>query len=225
MSDQQDLNPQAPELPAQEIPAPEIPAPELVAREPVAPGDGSSSVWRYIGVSAFLLMALFWVWVFWRGTIGIPHPDELDVPKSEAAVDVEAATPDQQAALRFIQSADAVCAATQAEINQLPFAAGVEDFAERADILDAATALLDTMVQELDGVAKPSAVEEQVNAGKWIDDYNQFLDDRRTYASVLRSGDDPPFEISARDGRRVTDYIVNFAEVNNMYSCVPPGDL
>jgi len=193
--------------------------------QPVVTEDERTSFWRYLGVSAFLLMALFWVWVFWRGTIGIPHPDELDLPKSESAADVAAATPDQQAALRFIQEADAVCATAQADIAELPFAAGVEDFAERADILDAATERLDAMVNALDGVAKPTAAEEGVNAGKWIVDYNQFLEDRRTYANVLRSGEDPPFEISARDGRRVTDYIVNFAEVNNMYNCVPPGDL
>jgi len=200
-------------------------APDVDGRGDADAGDPPTSIWRYLGVAGFLLMVLFWVWVFWRANAGVPHPDELDVPASEAAADVQAATPDQRAALNYLQESEAVCAIAQADIAELPFAAGVEDFAERANILDAATQRLDLMVNDLSAVAKPTKDAEAFIAGEWIKDYNQFLNDRRAYANVLRSGEDPPFEISARDGRRVTDYIVNFAEVNEMYSCVPPGDL
>lgn len=181
------------------------------------------SIWQYLGVAGFLLMALLWIWIFAIRGRGLPHPDELGVPAANAAA--EDITRDERTALNFITEAEAVCATAQAEISQLPLAAGADDFNERAAILDQATERLDLMVNELGSLATPTEDGEAFIVGEWIKDYYQFLDDRRAYSDVLRTGDDPPFVISARDGRRVTNYIVTFAEVNNMFSCVPPGDV
>lgn len=180
---------------------------------------------RALGVAAFLAMAAFWIWAFAFRGIGTDHPDELNLPASSEAADLEAASPDQLAALRYLNESETICAEAQSRISELPFAAGAESFTVRAGIIDDATVILQEMVNDLGRVDKPTEANENFIATEWVKDYNQFLDDRRGYSDILRSGDDPPFEISARDGRRVTDYIVNFAEVNRMLSCIPPGDV
>lgn len=179
---------------------------------------------RVLGAMAFGLMAIFWTWAFIRGT-GVPHPDELDLPRSESAADIAAASPDQRAALTFLNTSEAICAAAQADIATLPLAITAESFDARADVVDEATGRLARMVDDLMQVDKPTEANEHMITTEWLGDYDRFLGDRREYAATLRTGIDPPFLISARDGRRITDYIVNFAEVNRMYSCVPPGDV
>lgn len=183
------------------------------------------TAWRALGIAAFLLMAAFWIWAFAVRGMGTAHPDELNLPASSEPADLEAASTDQRAALQFLNESEAICAEAQARIRELPFASSAETLTVRAGILDDATVILQQMVADLGTVDKPTEATENYAAGEWLFDYDQFLDDRRAYSDLLRDGQDPAFEISARDGRRVTDYIVNFAEVNRMFSCIPPGDV
>ena len=61
---------------------------------------------------------------------------------------------------------------------------------------------------------------------KWLDDWELYLQDRRDWSDILLTGDDPPFLISGNDQQvRVTDLLTTYAEVNDMPSCGPAGDV
>lgn len=161
---------------------------------------------RTLGVAAFLAMAIVWIYVFAnRGTI--PHPDEFDDPV-------------------FSSAAEAVCADYQGTIAALPLATSIRSAVERAPLIAAGTVELEAMVADLAELTPPANAKGEAGVARWLEDYELYLDDRRRYADVLSSGEDPPFLVSAtEDNVRVTDLLGTFAEVNNMASCGPSGDL
>jgi len=161
---------------------------------------------RVLGATGLGAMALFWAWIFALGGSSVKHNDEMTDTT-------------------FAAAADPICARAQADISTIPTGASAESFDERADQIDAASDRLVSMIDELATVPRPPDAEESRIVGEWLIDYDRFVGDRRNYADQLRSGDDGPITLSARDGRRITNYIVTFAEVNNMFSCVPPGDV
>ena len=92
--------------------------------------------------------------------------------------------------------------------------------------MDLATAELDRMLRELDALGLPATDKGAEIVPRWLTDYELYLQDRRDWAAVLRTGDDPPFLVSGTaDGVRVTDLLTTFAEVNEMPSCAPSGDV
>lgn len=161
---------------------------------------------RIIGAAALGAMALFWAWIFALGGSSIKHNDEMKDTT-------------------FAAVAEPICARAQADIGEIPTGASAATFDERADQIDAASDRLVLMIDELALVQRPPDAEESRIVGEWLIDYDRFVGDRRAYADQLRDGDDGPITLSAREGRRITNYIVTFAEVNNMFSCVPPGDV
>lgn len=174
-------------------------------------GDPTVDGWhwtpaRVLGAAALGAMALFWAWIFALGGSSVQHNDEMNDTT-------------------FAAAAEPICAAAQAEIGELPIGSSVETFDERADLIDSASDRLSVMIDDLATVPRPPDAEESRIVGEWLIDYDRFVGDRRAYSDQLRSGDDGPIRLSARDGRRITNYIVTFAEVNNMFSCVPPGDV
>lgn len=186
----------------------------------------SWNVGRALGAAAFVLMAVMWTLLFIRGR-GVAHPDEMNFPNPDDRVAVAEATDEELAALQFVTEADAICADTQAFIATLPSAAGADTTDERAELVEIGTARLEEMIQDLNRIDLPLEAKERSIAAEWLVDYDRFLDDRWAYAERLRSGDDGPFTVSAKagEGRRLSDYVVNFAEVNTMWNCVPPGDV
>jgi hypothetical protein len=161
---------------------------------------------RALGVAAFLAMAIFWIWAF-QNTDSIPHPDEFDDPA-------------------FVDAAESICAARQAAINDLPSATTVKDAEERSVLVAAGTVELERMVVELAALPLPVDPKGADGVTRWLADYEVYLDDRRIYADVLATGEDPPFTISGNaEGVRITDLLGTFAEVNNMPDCAPSGDV
>lgn len=161
---------------------------------------------RGLGVLAFLAMAGFWIWAF-NNRDSIPHPDEFDDPV-------------------FVEAAETLCAARQGAIADLPLATAVKDARERSSLVEAGTVELELMVVQLDRLAAPTDPKGAAGVERWLDDYALYLSDRRRYSAVLATGEDPPFTISGNaDGVRVTDLLRTFAEVNEMRSCAPAGDV
>lgn len=172
----------------------------------IAPKGWRHSVPRYIGVGVFLALVSFWVWAF-ANRDSIAHPDEFDDPV-------------------FIQAAEAVCAPRQANIGELPLATAAENAVERGELLELGTAQLELMVAELRTLPLPTDPKGATGVPQWLDDYDLFLNDRRVYADVLATGEDPAFLISGNaQGVRVTDLLTTYAEVNMMDSCAPSGDV
>jgi len=175
------------------------------------PDDVVPAGWRWtlpraLGFAAFLALTLFWIWAFAnRDTVA--HPDEFDDPI-------------------FVDAAESLCAERQAAIAELPLATAASDPINRGRLLGQGTVELVQMVSELRALDPPTDPKGADGVSQWLRDYETYLDDRRVYAEVLATGDDPPFLISANpDGVRVTDLLGTFAEVNSMSSCAPSGDV
>jgi hypothetical protein len=101
---------------------------------------------------------------------------------------------------------------------------GAEALAVRADLVEQATDLLETM---LDDVTSSGPTDEKGRAivPQWEADYRTYLDDRRAYIVALRAGENDPFAETIVDGIPISEKLATFAADNEMPSCAPPDDL
>ena len=182
----------------------------------------------------------FWVWAFVRGP-GVPHRDELaTIEERERYVDyaadpiqfrgepsIDQASPELASAITFMLGAELRCAEMLRDFSDLPLAQSVVSLDERAALLDQGTDLLDGTLADLAALPQPTEINGAEGVTAWLADFAVYSADRRAYSDRLRTGDDGPFELSASltNGERVTTLLTNFAEVNSMYSCLPPEDL
>lgn len=95
---------------------------------------------------------------------------------------------------------------------------------ERADIVDRATDLLESEIDDI--VALPVATQQDRDL---IAEYEGFFDtllsDRRAYTAQLRTFVVEPYVESKVAGGPVTNIILDFTTVNEIPSCQPPGEL
>ncbi|MEY2960070.1 MAG: hypothetical protein RLZZ01_2638 [Actinomycetota bacterium] len=133
----------------------------------------------------------------------------------------------------WAERAEAIC--VEADARRLELAdyrsiVGDDDvvaelIAERADIVDRATDILDTMLTDVTAVA-PTDDKGRSIVPQWADDYRSYLDARRAYADDLRrSLDNLAFYEPGVDGIPVSERLETFAGDNEMPSCAPPRDL
>jgi hypothetical protein len=101
---------------------------------------------------------------------------------------------------------------------------GPDALAQRADIVDNATDILEAAIIEID---KQSPVDAKGLAivPLWISDYKTLISDRRDYTELLRTGDNSPFSESMTEGLPISEKISTFAADNEMKSCKAPIDL
>lgn len=103
--------------------------------------------------------------------------------------------------------------------------AGPELMRERAEIVDRATEIIETMLDDVVTVA-PTDPKGSDIVPRWEADYRDYLAGRRTYADDLRrTGENLPFYEPAVDGIPVSERLETFAADNEMPSCAPPRDL
>jgi hypothetical protein len=95
---------------------------------------------------------------------------------------------------------------------------------ERADIVDAATDLLQTSLDEVTSV-QPASERDRSLVSQYRGYYDMLLSDRRRYTSKLRALDLQPYNETKVDGGPVTNIITDFVIINEMRSCTPPGEL
>lgn len=96
--------------------------------------------------------------------------------------------------------------------------------AERAELIDRATDIIDQMVTDV--IAElPTNATDVALIDSWTRYYRQWIGDRRIYTDVLRSGDNPPFAESMVDGSPISEYINDFTVANRMKPCSAPTDL
>lgn len=175
------------------------------------PGESSeerrrSTVWRTLAVIAALAMFLFWLWIFTGGPRKA-NPDRLD---------------DRA----FVERAEARCDRLLTDLEDVQAASEADSATERAAALDRANVLVMAMVDDLEADA-PLSGDDRKSLDGWFQDWNAYLDDRRTYADALRVDPDAQLRITEntelRDG--VDKTIEIFADVNDMPSCATPGDV
>ena len=74
---------------------------------------------------------------------------------------------------------------------------------------------------------KPGSHDDALLTGAWLGDWDTYLADRRTHAERLRTeGDVRPLMSALPSGTgSVQERMNGFARVNDMESCLDPGDL
>lgn len=185
-----------------------------VTRPPVphaAPDDIDDGRWGWTPgrvISSLLLLGIiaFWVWAFspWAPS---GHPDTLD---------------DE----RFGELAEARCAeALELHEATIPLAVEAADGLERADQIDAGTAIFTAMIDDVEALAPPTGTRDGDLVARWLADWRTYLADRDAYAADFRAGIDDAFGVTSRDGDQITAPIDLFADINDMESCASPTDV
>lgn len=172
----------------------------------LAPGGWKSTLVRGLGVLAFLAMVGFWIWAF-NNRDSIAHPDTFDDPV-------------------YTEAAEGLCAKRQTVIAEIPATISVSDPVARGELVAQRTAQLELMLGDLAALPSPTDPKGADGVVRWLADYDLYLSDLRDYQQALEAGEDPQFLLSATSGgARVTDVIGTYAEVNNMVSCTPKGEI
>ncbi len=164
---------------------------------------------RQVGVIAgavlVVLFALFWigatVWFF-----GDENPDRLQ---------------DRE----WVARAEARCAQTRDELDRLPQARDAVDMDDRADQIEASTAVLAAMTADLAASAPEGDDGELVEL--WLGSWEVYLGDRIAHADALRAGEDRQFRVTVdpERGDGVDALLDAFADRNRMPSCGDPLDI
>lgn len=132
--------------------------------------------------------------------------------------------PGQMADETFPKAAEPICKTAMADVATFPPAHESATPAERADVIDQSTARLDQMLDDLRAVVPPTSDAKWINM--WIDDWGIHLDDRLDFASRLRDkGADEEFFESEKAQTQISKSLNHFAEINDMESCITPGDV
>lgn len=184
-------------------------APTEAPPRPDGPDRGAersrlAPVWTGLGVAVVLLVVLMWIWIF-----------------SGAA---KKANPDFVADRTWAESAEERCAVTAERIEERSKSAGRQDTEARADAIDASTDDLEVMLGDLRDPL-PDSDADQAVVELWLDDYAQLLEDRRDYADAVRVNPDARFLTSEKFNDPLDRVVQTFAEINELFACVPPGDV
>jgi hypothetical protein len=129
----------------------------------------------------------------------------------------------------WAERAERICAAAQAERDELTDERRLDPddpamLAERAAIVDEATAIVESMLDDVVAVP-PDDDKGQALVPLWEADYRTYLDNRREFTALLRAGENEPFREAAVDGIPISEKLERFAGDNEMPSCAPPHDL
>jgi len=153
-------------------------------------------------------IAVFWIWA-------------LFFPPKQAVARL-----DDQA---WVARAVPICENANLARNELTDTRRIEDvgpgaLAERADLIDQATDIVEAMIDDL-GAVSPTGPDDVALLDTWIGYYRQLVVDRRDYTLVLRGGDNPPFPETTVEGSPISEYINDFTVANRMKPCSAPADL
>ena len=96
--------------------------------------------------------------------------------------------------------------------------------AERADIIDKATAIIQKMLNDVTAQA-PTGIDDKKLMEKWRSIYLSWINARINYTAKLRTGENAPFAESMLEGSPESDSINDFTTNNRMKSCSSPMDL
>jgi len=101
---------------------------------------------------------------------------------------------------------------------------GTDALTQRAVIVDRATDTIASFVSEF-RQALPTSPKGIELVGRWLDDYEIYISDRRSFADDLRNGLNLQFSETPLKGLPLSEKIATFAADNEMSYCKPPRDL
>jgi len=96
--------------------------------------------------------------------------------------------------------------------------------AERADIIDKATAIIQNMLDDVTAQV-PTGIDDARLMEIWRTIYQDWINGRIVYTAKLRTGENAPFAESMSEGSPVSDSINDFTTNNRMTSCGAAMDL
>ncbi len=132
--------------------------------------------------------------------------------------------PDRMEDRTWPTSAERRCAEARDAIYALPPAYQSGSPFERSDYLEKGTEILKNMVSDLGSLPGGSASDRDL-AARWLEDWEVYLSDRQAHVKRLRSeGDVRPLLSALSDGSSMLERMNGFARVNDMESCLDPGD-
>lgn len=166
------------------------------------------TVVRPLLVVISLVIAAFWVWALF-------FPPKQSVARLDDVA--------------WTERADAICREANLARNELSDTRRIDDvgqgaLAERAELIDRATAIIVAMLDDVMAV-EPNGPEDSALARRWAGYYRTLIEDRRDYTQVLRSGKNPPFPETTIEGSPISEYINDFTVANRMKACSSPADL
>jgi hypothetical protein len=164
-----------------------------------------SRLGRALVTIAVVGMVSMWVYVLYLafGPGRADSPDRLDDPA-------------------FAVAAQARCDRALDRISELQPASEAPDARTRAGTLDEANDALADMLADLRAIVPGG--EDGVLVGRWLTDWDTYLQDRRDYADALRRDPDARLLVSPKKGQQVTEFLDQFAKDNTMPACSTPGD-
>jgi hypothetical protein len=181
---------------------------DVVAPEEIEAPPRRQRFWRTVILLAVAGLAAFWVWaLFFASKEAVNKIDDRE----------------------WTQRAEDICSAAQAQRAELIDERRLDPsdpamLAERATIVDEATDIVETMLDDVVAVA-PNDDKGMAIVPQWEADYRTYLDNRRAFTDRLRAGENEPFRETAVDGIPISDKLEQFAGDNEMPSCGPPRDL
>lgn len=192
---------------------PSVTGVDMTDARPDTLGAPSPAPWRRtIGRAAvlgvILVFAVFWTWaLFFASKEAVNRVDDRD----------------------WAARAETVCR----EWNERRLAladyrqirdGGPDLIRERADIIDRATDMIESMIDEVTAVS-PNDDKGMGIVPLWTDEYRIYIEDRRRYAEELRAtGENLPFYETMSEVP-VSERLETFAGDNEMDACAPPRDL
>jgi hypothetical protein len=179
-----------------------------VAPDPAAGATPRPSRWRYVVTVIVVLFAAFWVWaLFFASKQSINEiGDSAWAARAESICTTAVTQRGALADYRVIQAGDAAM------------------LAERGNIIDKATDIIEQMLDDVVAVA-PADPKGIALVPEWEADYRTYLRDRRAFAVALRAGKNDPFAETAVEGVPISARLTRFAADNHMAECAPPTDL
>lgn len=95
---------------------------------------------------------------------------------------------------------------------------------ERGDLIDTSTDVVETMLDDVMAVA-PTDDKGLDIVPEWESEYRTYIQNRRDYADLVRSGSNELFREAERGGIPISERLSTFAADNEMPDCSPPRDL
>lgn len=181
--------------------------------DPMSKSSDTQFCWRQIGARVAVLTVMVAFAAFWTWALFFASKEAVNrIGDVEWAERAEAVCQDWNE--RRLELAD------YRQIRE----GGADLIRERADIIDRATDMVESMIAEVNAV-RPSDEKGRAIVPLWTDEYATYIEDRRRYAAELRAtGENLPFYETMSEVP-LSERLETFAGDNRMDACAPPRDL
>lgn len=188
---------------------PTVDSPETDSMTPAETAEPRFSTTAKLMAVFVVLLAAFWGWIW---VYQLTNQGERDMP-------------DRLSDLSWTAEANQICLAAHQRVTALPSAFASSSAEDRAEVIEAATAEYERMLDELETIVPTDDSRDATITAAWLADYRIFLQDRYRYADALRDDPMARFLVTEKYGSHITAPIDRFARVNTMEPCMSPGDV